>query len=229
MTQPPESFGNTAPFDVAAFFAAPPVDQNAAPLYLDALFEFGTEVAVCFPEGPERERRKQATDERMKKYREIDQALGNDPKSVPAEAIDALLAEYDEGFLKLARAQERPKCVFLSGLGVTAHLPHAQVARRVAWVASLRVRRELEQGNINRALHELGRVLRLSRDLRPRGYFISDLVSAAIDLAATRQIMLPILTTPGLTVQHCDRLLALLSEHEVRSIDMYSEGLAPST
>jgi len=34
-----------------------------------------------------------------------------------------------------------------------------------------------------------------------------------------------ILTAPGLRVEHCDRLLKLLSGHEARSTDGYSEGL----
>ena len=38
-------------------FSAPPIDQNAAPLYLDALWEFSPELRRCFPEGPELRRR----------------------------------------------------------------------------------------------------------------------------------------------------------------------------
>ena len=53
-TRPPDWIGNTMPpFDVNALFAAPPPEENSAPLYLDALFEFGKEVAICFPEGPD--------------------------------------------------------------------------------------------------------------------------------------------------------------------------------
>ena len=38
-----------APFDVAKFFELPPPSRNAAPLYLDAFFDMGEEMAVCFP------------------------------------------------------------------------------------------------------------------------------------------------------------------------------------
>jgi hypothetical protein len=38
-----------APFDVAKFFEMPPASQNAAPLYLEALFEFGTEMEPIYP------------------------------------------------------------------------------------------------------------------------------------------------------------------------------------
>ncbi len=64
VTQPPPWLDRNAPFDVAAFFAAPPPEQNAAPLYLDAFFEFDSGMAVCFPDGPDREGRKRAADAR---------------------------------------------------------------------------------------------------------------------------------------------------------------------
>ena len=52
VTKAPVWIGNEAPFDIARFFAAPPRDRNAAPLYLDALFEFGSELESCYPAGP---------------------------------------------------------------------------------------------------------------------------------------------------------------------------------
>jgi len=128
VTQPPDWIGNTAPFDVAAFFDGPPPEQNAAPFYLNALFEFGSAVAICFPEGPERDRQTQAVDVRWKRYNAIHEALRKDPKSVSSETVDALLAEYDDGFRKVAFAQGHPRCVFQTGLGVTAVLPHLDAA-----------------------------------------------------------------------------------------------------
>ena len=48
LTEPPVWLGEDVPFDVEEYFAAPPPDRNAAPLYLDALFEFADEMAPCF-------------------------------------------------------------------------------------------------------------------------------------------------------------------------------------
>ncbi len=56
VTTAPEGIGKDAPFDVAKFFTTVPRGRNAAPLYLDALFEFGAEMGACFPEGPEQAR-----------------------------------------------------------------------------------------------------------------------------------------------------------------------------
>ena len=98
VTQPPDWIGNSAPFDVAAYFAAPAPVENAAPLYLDALFEFGSSVATCFPEGPRREERKAAVNERWNRYSKIRLALSQDPKRVSSETIDDLIRDTTTAF-----------------------------------------------------------------------------------------------------------------------------------
>ena len=215
VTQPPPWLDKDAPFDVAAFFAAPPPEQNAAPLYLDALFEFDSVMADCFPDDPDREGRKKLADERVGRL-----------KSAAPTAIDAILDEYQTGFRKLDMAQLRPRCVFQSGLGITAVLPHCQAAlHRVGEVTERKVRRELDRGDIDAALRDIARHLRLSRDLLPRGERIVGHVSSAMDVFTVKSMIMPVLTAPGLTTAHCDRLLALLLEHEAQSVDAYSEGL----
>jgi len=101
-----------APFDIKKLFPTLPPGQNAAPLYLDALFEFGQEMAVCFPPGPDTERRRQASAERSRRYYALTESLTKDPKAVPATAIDEVIALYDAGFRKLAAAQRIDRCVF---------------------------------------------------------------------------------------------------------------------
>jgi hypothetical protein len=44
VTKAPAWLAADAPFDLAKFFQPVPRDQIAAPLYLDALFEFGSEL-----------------------------------------------------------------------------------------------------------------------------------------------------------------------------------------
>src|SRR5207245_2423731 len=83
-------------------------------------FEFGSDVAVCFPEGPERDRRSRAAENRMRRYLELERALRNDPEGVPAEVIDAVIALYETGFRKLGAAQRRDRCVFEPALGPEA-------------------------------------------------------------------------------------------------------------
>ncbi len=136
-----------------------------------------------------------------------------------------MVDSYRTGFRKLDWAQQRPRCVFQTAVGATALVPHAQVARQVSRVTALKVRRELERGEFDAAIRDLARLLRLDRDLLPRGVMIVDMVSAAMDHVAAREVIEPMLAAPGLTVAHCDRLLALLAEHEARSVDPYTEGL----
>jgi hypothetical protein len=221
----PDWIGSDAPYDVTRFFAPVLHDRNAAPLYLDALFEFGSEMAVCFPEGPERDRRRQAAEDRMRRYVVLSESLTKDPKAVPAESIDAVIRSYDTGFRKLAEAQRRDRCVFEIGVGPDAILCHVQAARQVARIASLRVRRAVERRDFDAAIREVEAVLRLARDLRPRGYIINQLCAVAITQVVCADITNAILAGPGLRVEHCDRLLKVLFDHEASSGDGYAEGL----
>ncbi len=225
VTKAPDWIETDAPFDVARFFVAVPRDQNAAPLYLDALFEFGSEVAACFPEGAERERRRLAAESRMSRYVPLSQRLRGDPQSIPPEEIDSVIKEYDVGFRKLAEAQQRARCVFETGPGAGAPIFHLQTARQVARVASLRVQRATQKHEFDAAIHEIDTVLRLVRDLQPRGCMINQLVAAAITQVICVDMVGMILAAPDLRVEHCDRMLKLFLGHEAKSIDAYAEGL----
>ena len=225
VTTPPEWVGTDAPFDVARFFAAVPRERNAAPLYLDAFFEFGEEMAVCFPKGPDRDRRAVAAQGRMERFMAIYEALEEDTAGITAEAIDAVLTLYEPGFRKLADAQRCDRCVFETGLGTDASLPQVQSARQVARVASLRVRRAVERRDFDAAIRDVEAMLRLVRDLQPRGTMISQLVAAFITRLTCTEMVTRILADPQLRVEHCDRLLELFLSHEASSIDGYTEGL----
>src|SRR5262249_51722070 len=151
-----------------------------------------------FPEGPERDSRRQAADDRFKQYREVEDALSRDRNSVPASTIDSVIRPYDVGFRKLAAAQRREACVFETGVGFSALLPHVQAARQVARIAALRVRRAVEREDFEAAIRDVEMVLRLARDLQPRGPVISQLVTAAITSFVGSDMIAPILIAPGL-------------------------------
>ena len=109
---PPRELDRAAPFNVTAFFVAPAQNLNAEPLYLNALFEFEPSVAVFFPEGPETARRGRVAERRVQPLDDAYQAFVKDPNSATGEAIDLLLADFEEGMGKLEEAQRRPGCVF---------------------------------------------------------------------------------------------------------------------
>ena len=203
---------------------AVPRDSNAAPLYLDALFEFSTELEVCFPEGPERERRSRATKDRNKRYNDLVQPAYPNPKTVlDLAAVDEVIKLYDTGFKKLAEAQRRERCVFETGFSA-ASLPHAQTSRQVYRVSSLRLQRAVQRGDLAAAIREVETVLRLARDLRPRGVIITQLVADAISQAVLSGMVPVILASPRLRAEHCERLIRVLTVHEAKSIDGYVEG-----
>ena len=215
VTQPPPWLDKNAPFDVAAFFAAPPPEQNAAPRYLDALFEFDSVMADCFPDGPDREGRKQAADERAgrsqvrgpRRHRRHPRRIQDRlPQARPGATAAAVRVPDRAGY------HDGPSP--LSGRtppGLRGHRTEGPPG-----AGSRRDRRRPARCRTH---------LRLSRDLLPRGERIVGHVSSAIDVFTVKSLIVPLLTAPGLTIEHCDRLLALLLEHEARSVDAYAEGL----
>jgi hypothetical protein len=224
VTHPPEGIGPGAPFDMAAFFAAPPPELNAAPLYLDALFEFGFEMAVCFPEGADTTRRKQVAERRSRAIDGLFVAFIKDPTSVSGEAIDALVAELEPALQKVEGAQRRPRCVFELPLDMYAPLPHVIPTRRVARLVTLKTLRYLDRGDAEQPLHDLEVVLRLARDLRPRGSLICQIVATSIGETATDEIVPALLASPAFRDEHAQRLLDLLVRHEAAPVDGYQEG-----
>lgn len=226
VTEPPSWNDANVPYDLAAFLHAPPAEENAAPLYLAALFEFGkSEMSCLFPEVSEHELKQWYSAERqlLNEQRRLEAAWEKDPSSVDPEAVDAWLANYDTGFAKLAAAQQRPKCMFQTGWSMSSLLPHAQVVRQVARVVQWRTRRDIQRGDLERPLQDLRLQLRLNRDLRVRGALVAQRVSIALDSICCEVVRM-FLNAPGLEARHCDRLLALLSEHEAMSIDAFAEG-----
>jgi len=209
-----------APFDVEAFFARPAAGKDAAPLYFEAFAEFTAEADACLPE---RMRNPLGAD-RQGRIRTLREELEKPPQDRDRKAIDALVAELHDGYRKLAGAQRRPECAFAFGCTYDALLPHAQAARTAAMAVALRIARDAEKGNLERAIPDLALMLRLSRDVRPQGPMIVQLVSVSIDGNALLAALPEILRSPALKPRHCDRLLALLREHEAAGLDRFATG-----
>jgi hypothetical protein len=210
-SRPPEWLFAEAPFDLTGDFEPIPPAENAAPLYLEALLEFSTELISCYPE----EQRQALRDQRAPRNVEFGRVFSewSDGRRVSPAEIDQAVAGYDEGFAKLARAQARPRCAFETGLSLSCLLPHIQACRNVANVVRLRNARDLERGEFRRPVDSLAILLRLSRDMRIRAPAITHLVATALEGVA-KEVVLDILLAPGLTPEHADRLLAVLAAHD---------------
>jgi hypothetical protein len=143
---------------------------------------------------------------------------------VTAAQRAAIVAEYDESFDKLARAQQRPRCAFETGISLTTVLPHTQSARQIVRLLDWRVEARIMRKDIDGAIDDIATGLRLSRDLRPRGFFISQLFSFALDSVIVSTLVPRVLAAPNLTGEHCDRLLDLVTHHATEELDPLAEG-----
>jgi hypothetical protein len=220
-----------APFDVQQFAPVISREDNAAPLYLEALVEFGSEMAGCF--SPEQfQERSQPARERMQRYNTFLKRWDNKIERLQVSRneadnadLDQLLSEYAIGLQKLEFAQRRQHCVFETGMGISSLLPHVQSARQVFRVLELKVMRELDRGQIDRAMEFFANGLRLSRDLRPRGPVVCQVVSIAANRMCLNSMCEMILNAPGCTSKHCDQLAAVLLDHGRKSADSWVTGL----
>jgi hypothetical protein len=226
VTEPPSWHDRNTPFDLATFLKAPPEDENAAPLYLEALYEFAPlEMMDLLYPGLSQEEQKRRRDVHRpisKEHLRLHEAWENDPQSVDRAAVDAWLANFDVGFEKLAAAQQRPKCMFQPGRSLHSLWPHIQAARAVGRVVTWRSRRDRERGDLERPVRDLEMLLRLNRDFQVGGVAVSQAVAAALDRVCC-DLVLGLLNAPSISARQCDRLLALLVEHEAKSVDGFVE------
>ncbi len=226
LSQLPDWLAQDAPFDVKQYWITVPADQNAAPLYLDALYEFSHVLEACFPPDV-RAARTPAIKARYERSEKLQIAWGGgqQPKN-PAER-DAVLQEHEAAFQKLAAAQQRPQCVFDIGWDPASQVPLFHAVREVLRVAQLQAERDIERGDLTSVVKLTGSMLRLSRDLRPRAPMTMQAIANAADAMITANLVIPSLKSPKLTVAQCDELMQLLTQHDaaLRSIDPFLTGV----
>ncbi len=217
------------PFDVKRFLEsrAAPAD-NAAPLYFAALAEVSTEMYLPepLPDWPwEKEKM-------PKQVRELSDAIleiGYSEKllsgSVPLSEIEAVLAKAKPALEKLDEAQQKPRCAFINRLRIDSLLPNVMGARTFARLGCIQLYHARLTGNFDEAEQAVRRMLRFSRDLRPRGVMLTQMVAWTIDGIVLSAVADFTLTQSGLDVKDCDRLLALLVEHEREAVPSVEEGI----
>jgi len=217
------------PFPVRQFLEsrAAPAD-NAAPLYLAALAEISTAMYVSNPPAswpwdanniPEKVR---ALDNAVGDLSDHDKLLQG---SVSEADVESLLSKAQPALKRLDEAQQRPQCVFVNGIHYGSLYPHAQSARGFARLACIQLYHARLKGNFDEAEQAIRRTLRLSRDVRLRGALVVQLISYTLDETVLTGIADFTLSQQGLTAKDCDRLLALLSEHEREGVSATDEGL----
>ncbi len=93
----PKAITGNAPFDVDEYFYVPTETENAAPLYLDAMFEFSASLKD-FVSPAEVKKRERITEKREKQFDAFWPLRSKRPIGIDAKRIDAILAEFEPGF-----------------------------------------------------------------------------------------------------------------------------------
>jgi len=217
------------PFDVREFLEsrAAPAD-NAAPLYFAALAEVSADMRAG-PNAPAWWPWKGPTPTRVRELMvKIDDLAQPDKlraNAFPPAEIENVLGMARRALEKLDQAQQKPRCVFVSGTNIDSFLPYAQASRAFARLAMIQLYHARLKGDFDQAELVIRRTLRLARDLRPRGFIVTQLVSFALERLVLSAMGDFTLTQEGLGTRECDRLLALLAEHRRDPLSLVEEAL----
>jgi hypothetical protein len=76
---------------------------------------------------------------------------------------------------------------------------------------------------LERPIQDLKMLLRLSRDLQVRSVLVAQFVADALDRGCCERVR-ELLNAPNVSTRQCDQLLALVVEHEAKSVDGFVEG-----
>ncbi len=202
----PKPVLENAAFDILKFVEPPPANENAAPFYLDALFEFSPELEPCFVGAPNLSDRLKAIKERVK----LDRVFAKPYSTESAAEWKSTLKLYDEGFSKMAIAQRRPKCMFQPDFSYVTLVRPSSAAYKFGQIASHRATENLKEGDFSTPLQIVEMMLRLSRDLRKSNR--SRLVNDGLEEIAESTIR-KIFLAQGLNAEHCDQILSCLDRH----------------
>ena len=214
------------PFDVKKFLESRTVapSDNAAPLYFWALADVSNNMAFVYP--PDQWKA------RLPQVEALGRDIGNmadDEKlkagSIPITDIERVLKNAQPTLDKIDQAQQKKRCVFITGLRFDSRLEHVQAARQIARLEILQIYHACSKDDFAEAEQAITRTLRLSRDIRPRGLFVNQLVSYAVEGIILEAIANYTLTQRSLTPEQCDRLLALLADRDLLIKAALTEGL----
>src|SRR5579872_7066763 len=117
MRAAPDWLKEDALFDLDRYFATIPDDENAAPLYLDAFYEFSPSSMQECIDPNEHARRGPVLVERADRAYKLWIQGELHPEEFPMASGERaqIVAEYEGSFGKLLTAQKRNRCVFQNG------------------------------------------------------------------------------------------------------------------
>jgi hypothetical protein len=102
--------------------------------------------------------------------------------------------------------------------------PHLEAMRMASLFLELHAHFLIKHAEIDKAIENAGILLRMSRDVRPRGSMICQSAADALIGRSTAGIIEPILANPKTSEAQLRRLLSLLLEHEAESLNGYEQA-----
>ena len=143
-----------------------PEEEDAMPLYRDALAELSPFEFPDLVPRDELERRRQK-DKGGEHERWLYETWSKDPKSVSTAELEAWVADSEAGLKKVILAQQRPACSpFQTEYRFDSLLSEVQACRSVARAAMWQTSLDARRSEFDRPIQSMEAVLRLSRDLR---------------------------------------------------------------
>lgn len=217
------------PFDVASYLDnwKHKYDEAAECCYLSAMAEFSPTMASYTPEET-RERRVKQAQLRQRRAKSIDPGSLNffELWNTIQETNAAKLLEAIGPALHLIdKAQQSPACVFSLSLRYSQKIPQYEALRSLALLAAIEVRAIGADGEFARIEHVIKRILRASRDGRPRGAIVHQMVSLLVEQSIAKLITADVLHRADLTPEQCLQLFKTISQHEAAGIDQLSEAV----
>jgi hypothetical protein len=146
-------------------------------------------------------------------------------RSVPLAEIEQVLAAAQPAEQRLDEAQQKAKCVFITRMEGAGFPFHVASALKFASLSQLHLYHARVKDDYEEAEQSVRRVLRLLRDLRPRGEMSTQALSSMAARNALSAMNDFTLSQPGRSVERCDRLLTLLAEHRSDPISPLQEGV----
>lgn len=188
-------------------------------LYLEALAEVDQYLNVIYPE------REQVTRLAQCKTLVDEITAVHAMDQPPLERLTKVVAATDRLRDLVDAAQQHANVSLRCRLSFADNFPYVLSVRTCGRLAALELRLSHEAGSFSDADRTLSRTFRMARDLHPGGSIIQQLVATSVVegiLFASLEKF--VLTRADLSVANCDRLIAVLREHETDGTDVLSEG-----
>ena len=212
----PEWVGEDLPFDPRPYFTVP--EENAAPIYMRAFEEISQDVFAGTREyTAEQQAILERNRERERRLAEVLERFRADPSSVESAEVEAVLTTFGPALDLVREAQRKPACAFplplqdLNSIAFSSR--HLSGARQVAKILELKSARAVARGRFAEATGAVESLLRLARDLRPRGDALCQFTTYLLVRRAVEDLVPRILAAPELTAADRERLRAVLAAH----------------